>query len=124
MVRDNAMKRFWRRASLLAAALVCAGAVGALPARADRDDHERARQALEAGEVMPLRVILEQVERDYPGRVLEIELEREDGRWIYEISLVQRGGRILKLDVDAADASVLSVKGRGPGQTRHEGRTR
>ena len=117
------MKPLLRRASLLAA-LVCAGTAGMLPARADEADHERARQALEAGEIMPLRVILERVERDYPGRVMEVELEREDGRWLYEIRLVQRGGRMLKLEVDGADAKVLSVKGRGSGEARREGRAR
>ncbi len=39
-------------------------------------DHDRARQALEAGEVLPLRTILDRVEREYPGQVLEVELER------------------------------------------------
>jgi uncharacterized membrane protein YkoI len=42
-------------------------------------DHDRARQALEAGEVLPLRTILERVEREYPGQVLEVELERDRG---------------------------------------------
>jgi uncharacterized membrane protein YkoI len=55
---------------------------------------------------------------------MEVELEREDGRWLYEIRLVQRGGRMLKLEVDGADAKVLSVKGRGSGEARREGRAR
>ena len=79
------------------------------------EDHDRARQALEAGEVLPLRTIIERVERDYPGQIVEVELERDDGRWQYEIKLLQRGGSLLKLKVDARDGSVLGVKGRSDG---------
>ena len=44
-----------------------------------------------------------------------VELEREGGRWIYEVKLLQAGGQLLKLDVDAATAQVLAVKRRGLG---------
>ena len=92
----------------------------------DRDgghggDHDRARQALEAGEVLPLRTIIESVERDYPGQIVEVELEREHGRWEYEIKLLRSGGSLVKLKVDARDGSILGVKGRkdgGPGDRR------
>ena len=75
-------------------------------------DHDRARQALEAGEVLPLRAILERVERAYPGQIVEVELEREDGRWEYEIKLLRSGGALVKLRVDARDGSIIGVKGR------------
>jgi uncharacterized membrane protein YkoI len=75
-------------------------------------DHERARRALEAGEVMPLRTVLEQVERDYPGEVLEVELDREDDVWVYEIKLIRRGGDVLKLELDARDGSLRRIRGR------------
>ena len=45
-------------------------------------------------------------------QVLELELEREDGRWIYEVKLLQADGQLLKLDLDARTAEVLSVKRR------------
>jgi uncharacterized membrane protein YkoI len=56
----------------------CSAAVLARPKMVDgrSGDHDRARQAVEAGEVLPLRTILERVERDYPGQVVEVELER------------------------------------------------
>jgi hypothetical protein len=49
------------------------GSGAGLPTRS----HDRARQAVEAGEILPLRTVLERVERDYPGQVLDVELERE-----------------------------------------------
>ncbi len=97
-------------------ALMLAAVLGAMNGFADEGDHDRARQALEAGEIMPLSQLLDRVERDYPGRVVEVELDRDDGRWVYEIKMLRDGGRLLKLKVDARDARVLSLKGRDAGK--------
>jgi len=89
--------------------------LGALPSAgvaSDRDDHDRARRALEAGEVLPLRTVLERVERDYPGQVIEVELERDDGMWLYEIKLIRSGGAVIELELDARDGTVHRIKGR------------
>lgn len=92
-----------------------------LPVQAgDSRDHDRARRALEAGEIMPLKAILERVERDTPGQVIEVELEREAGRWIYEIKLLAAGGSIVELEVDARDGSVLKRKGGRQGERGRE----
>ena len=99
--------------------IVLMAALSSVGVRADDDarDHDRARRALEAGEIMPLSRILDRVERDWGGGsggadAVEVELEREDERWLYEIKLLQDGGQVLKLKVDARDAEVLSIKGR------------
>ncbi len=94
-----------RLAPLLASALMLAIAP---PAGAD-SDHDRARQALEAGEILPLKVVLEKLARDVPGQVMEVELERSSERWIYEIKLLQAGGALIKLKVDARDATVIKT---------------
>lgn len=76
-------------------------------------DQDRARAALRAGEVLPLRTLLERLERSHPGQVLELELERDDGRWIYEVKLLQAGGRLVKLKVDARTGEVLRARDKG-----------
>lgn len=75
-----------------------------------KDDHERARAAVQAGQVLGLAVVLERLQRSHPGQVLELELEQEKGRWIYEIRLVQPDGQLLRLTLDAATARVLEVR--------------
>ena len=83
-----------------------------VPAHAgDSSGQDRARRALESGEILPLREILQRVERDTPGQVIEVELEREAGRWLYEIKMLAAGGAIVELEVDARDGSVLRRKG-------------
>lgn len=80
----------------------------------EHGDHDRARQALEQGKVLPLRTVLDKIERDYQGQVLKIEFEQDDGRFIYEIRLLQRDGRMAKLEVDAVDGRVLKIKRKEP----------
>jgi uncharacterized membrane protein YkoI len=63
-----------------------------------------------AGEVLPLAELLRRLQPAWPGDVLELELEREDGRWVYEIKLLQPGGQVVKLDVDARTAAVLKQR--------------
>ena len=97
--------RSLRRLSLLCLAL----ATGSVLA-GSKSDHERARAAVQAGEVMPLPALLDKLQRSHPGRVLELELEREAGTWIYEVRLLQADGQLLKLKLDARTARVLSTK--------------
>lgn len=105
-----------------AAAALLLAAAGTLPVAAagGRDDHERARAAVQAGEVLPLPALLERLQRTHPGQVLELELEREDGRWIYEVRLLQPDGQLLKLEVDAHTAQVLEARRKDGGKgARH-----
>lgn len=78
----------------------------------EESDHDRARQALAAGEIMPLRAILEGVEREHPGQIMEVELERRKEGWRYEVKLLRAGGTLEKLLIDARDGRVLGSKGK------------
>lgn len=80
--------------------------------RPDHHDHDRALAALKAGEVRPLQQVLDKVLRSYPGEVLEVELEREGGRWVYELKLLQADGGLIRLDVDAKTIEVLRSRQR------------
>ena len=84
--------------------------LAASPVRADDDDAERARRALERGDVLPLAEVLAAVEQQHPGRVIEVELEEEDGRLVYELKLLAGGGRLLEIYADARTAEVLEVE--------------
>jgi uncharacterized membrane protein YkoI len=97
-----------RRQLLCALALGALLSLGAAPAMARREgDHDQARQALAAGEVMPLRSLLQQLEREHPGQVLEVELEAHHGAWVYEIKLLQTDGQLIKLKLDARSGELL-----------------
>ncbi|MDR6768971.1 putative membrane protein YkoI [Acidovorax delafieldii] len=101
------------RRSRLAACVLCAAALAVPPASASgKDDHDRARQAVQAGQVLPLPTVLERLQREVPGQVLEVELEQERERWIYEIKLLTPAGQLTKVKLDARTAEVLRVRSR------------
>lgn len=77
-----------------------------------KHDHERAREALQSGQILPLRTVLEKLEREHPGKVLEVELEQEHEVWIYEVKLLQSDGQLVKFKLDARTAVVLKRKPR------------
>ena len=96
-----------RRLSVFNVLLATSLALGWPLAGRATPDHDRARAALMAGEVLPLPTILERVAKVYPGHVLEVELERENRQWLYELKILQTGGDLIKLEVDAKDGRVL-----------------
>jgi len=65
-------------------------------------DQEQARRAYEAGEIVSLGKVLDAVEANFEGEVIEVELEEEGGKWIYEVELLMRDGRVIELTYDAA----------------------
>lgn len=87
---------------------------GAQENRIEQDDlpadYEFARKAVERGEFLPLEKILETVKRDYPGQILEIELEFDEGLWEYEIEIVTPEGRLIEIDLAASDGRVLDIE--------------
>ncbi len=103
-----------RLAAALLAALALLVIVGGSPQAIARDseDHEQAMRAVQSGTILPLGEVLSRLERDYPGQVLEVELEEEDGKWIYEIRVLQQGGRLIKVKLDARTADIISRKQR------------
>ena len=78
----------------------------------DMHDHDDVRRAVQSGEILPLSAILHKVNAEYGGDLLEAELERKHGLPVYEIKLLTKDGRLLKLYYDARDATRLSVKER------------
>ncbi len=110
----------YRKAWALLALMVATALPGAVTAHDHSSDHEQATKALAAGEVLPLRTVLRRVERDYPGRVMGVEFERNHDIWVYKMKILQRGGQLLKLKVDAKTAQVIDIKKRS---VRHRGKT-
>ncbi|PFG65122.1 putative membrane protein YkoI [Thioclava sp. ES.031] len=65
-------------------------------------DHDRARSAVEREEILPLSKILGGLQKRFRGRVIKLELESDDGHYVYELKLITPEGRIIELEVDAA----------------------
>lgn len=101
---------------LLAACLLMAVSTPAL-ADWDDDDDDRYRSdqdivwnARKSGQILPLEVILGSVLQRYPGEVLKLELDDDDGELIYEIEVLTRRGIVLEMDVDARTGRILDIE--------------
>ncbi len=102
----------WAACALPATLSICLAVGHGNALASDKGDHERALQAVQSGQVMPLAKVLALVEKAHPGQVLEVELEHEKQQWHYEIKLLQPDGRLMKLLVDARTGEVLKRKTR------------
>lgn len=91
------------------AALLLALALAAAPLSAA--DQERARVARERGGALPLATLLPAIERDLGGRMIEVELDDDGGRLVYEIELLLADGRVIELEVDARTGHWLKIEG-------------
>lgn len=70
-------------------------------------DAGKARSLKEAGDIMSLEDLLAKVRKDNPGRVIEIELDEENGRYVYELELVDDQGKVWELELDAKNGELL-----------------
>lgn len=96
-------------AVFLAAALL----VAAAPAHArDHDDRRRdeMRRAVEAGEIRSLADIIAGVRGQLPGEIAGVEIEREDGHWIYEFRVIDARGRLFEVYIDARSGTIERIK--------------
>ncbi|MFA6021058.1 MAG: PepSY domain-containing protein [Rhodospirillales bacterium] len=100
------MKRF-----TLAAALIL---MACQPSLADSIDQNAAREAVKKGDIRPLAEAIAKVEQDYQSRVLDAELEREGGIYVYEIKAINKDGWRRKLYLDAKTLEILKEKSKPP----------
>ena len=97
------MGRLIRRGALLAAGLLLSLAAAA----SDERDHEGALELREQGAIVPLEEILRAATAQHPGRVVEVDLERKGGTYVYEIELLDAGGAVWELQYDARTGALL-----------------
>lgn len=79
---------------------------------AKENDHDKAIKAVNEGEILPLDKILNNVNQEFDGRILSVNLkDSEKGLfgWVYDIMIIESSNRVIKIKVDAGTATVLSV---------------
>jgi uncharacterized membrane protein YkoI len=94
-------------------------ALSPAPLLADQIGQDEAREAVKRGDIRPLSEAVAKAESLYEGRILDAELERENGLVIYEIKLITKDGWRRKLYLDAKTLEVLKDKGK-PSKDEHK----
>lgn len=106
MTRPSITRRNALIAVVLPLALVLAAGAAARADDDGDDDHDAARRAREAGDVLPLATLRDGVAAAIGGRIVGIEFEREDGRYVYEFKVLMPDGRLREVEVDARTGDV------------------
>jgi hypothetical protein len=73
---------------------------------ADRGDHDRARRALQRGEIRSLSEILADLKPELGGEVIEVELKSKNGGYLYKFKILPSSGRLWEVYVDAATGKI------------------
>jgi len=94
VIRRRAIRRFRRRG----------GAI---------ENH--ARQAVRQGEIRPLREVMAVVRRRSNAEVLDVDLHKRPGGWIYALRILTRRGRVRDVFLDARTLQVLRIGTGGNG---------
>lgn len=96
---------------LFAALLLLPLQVSSTTLEPDDDDdlleQSQAREALRQGKIRPLEEIISVVRQKFAGDIIEIEFEVDDGRYIYELEIIQPSGQIIEIEVDALTKEIL-----------------
>ena len=85
---------------------LASGLAAGQPAWADKD-HDRARRAFQRGEIRSLSQIMADLKPELGGEVIEVELERESGSYVYKFKILPPNGRLWEVHVDAATGKIL-----------------
>tara|TARA_R110001592_G_scaffold175466_5_gene414697 strand:- start:19591 stop:19935 length:345 start_codon:yes stop_codon:yes gene_type:complete len=104
------MKKILRRASVRYPHISFAIIAIVLSSSLFADDYEKAKELVDAGKILPLERILEELNKRSTGRVIEVELELKKGRLIYEIEQIDAHGLVREYIFDAADGHLLMEK--------------
>lgn len=83
--------------------------VMALPLQADSDS-ERARLLKQQGKILPLEQVITAAIAIKAGQILETDLEEEDGRFIYELEILDEAGQVWELELDATTAELIELE--------------
>jgi len=74
------------------------------------DDHVVARRLREAGAILPLERIIERARAAKPGEVIETELERKKGRYVYEVEILDTAGQVWEIKLDAKTGDLIKLE--------------
>ncbi len=88
------------------ALVMVASMIGISGSLAD-SNHNEARRLKEAGEILPLEEIITKARKLRTGHILEIELEHEHERYIYELEILDDDGTVWELEYDAKSGELI-----------------
>lgn len=67
--------------------------------------------ALQRGQIKPLSALYAAVDKQIYGQINTIELDKDDGQWIYEVTLINNN-QLVEVEYDAMTLQAQELKGK------------
>ncbi|MEL7525452.1 MAG: PepSY domain-containing protein [Pseudomonadota bacterium] len=80
-------------------------------------------QSVPAAANLDMTKAIEIALKEVPGTVQESELEKEDGKQVYEIEILTADGQEMEVEIDAATGAVLEIEADGDDDDDDDGKS-
>ena len=84
-------------------------ALVSMSAISDDNDSRKVRKLVQENEIVSLESLMPAIRSHGDWKLLEIELEEEDNKLIYEVELLDKEGRVYEIQYDARTGQELSI---------------
>jgi uncharacterized membrane protein YkoI len=74
------------------------------------EDYELARKLSQQGHILPLEKILTFARAQKKGEVLDTELEKKHGRYLYEVEILDVKGQVWEVKLDAKTGQLIKLE--------------
>jgi uncharacterized membrane protein YkoI len=71
------------------------------------EGYQHARRLTDSGVILPLDDLMQAIQSERPGQILDVELEHESGLYVYEIEILDPRGEVWEFKVDATNGEIL-----------------
>lgn len=99
--------------TMLTALVIGSASMHVAVAKDDKSNCKReqdcALQALKSGEIRPLTEVLAVARDKLPGEIIKVELDRDDGVWVYEIKVLTDSGKRREIEINAQTLAVIKI---------------
>ncbi len=101
------MKRFFNTTTFFSLAGIAVACLTAGLALGD-DGEDKGRESVQAASAtVTMEQAIQTAKAKFPGRVVESELESEDGALVYEVKIVSASGKAQEIEIDAQSGEIL-----------------
>jgi uncharacterized membrane protein YkoI len=74
------------------------------------EDYELARKLSQQGQILSLEKILVFARAQKKGEVLDTELEKKHGRYLYEVEILDVKGQVWEVKLDAKTGQLIKIE--------------
>lgn len=71
---------------------------------------DTARQLQQRGNILPLEQIIDLAVSVKQGQILETDLEHDDGRYVYELEILDSRGQVWEIELDAQTGELIELE--------------